>query len=265
MELGVYGLGRFGTFWAAELARHFTVCAYSRRAHHAPAGVRIVSEDELLQCPVVVLCVAISAMEEVAERIRPRLGADTLVMDTCSIKGFPARVMTERLPAATRILATHPLFGPDSARAGVAGQPMILCPVRLSAAEVGEWQGRFRAMGLRVITMTPEQHDREAAFTQGVTHYLGRVLAEMGLRDSPISTVGYQQLRTIVEQTCNDSLQLFLDLQRYNPYTRAMRDRLERALGTVKARLDAPAPGEPSTGRPVRPDRPGASGQSGQA
>ena len=182
VELGIYGLGRFGAFWAAELARHFPVCAYSRRSHPAPAGVRLVSEHELLRCPVVVLCVAISAMEEVVERISPHLGPDSLVMDTCSIKGFPARVMAERLPAATRILATHPLFGPDSARAGVAGQPMILCPVRLSDDEYRAWERRFSDLGLRVITMTPDQHDREAAFSQGITHYLGRVLAEMGLK-----------------------------------------------------------------------------------
>ena len=245
VELGIYGLGRFGAFWAAELARHFPVCAYSRRSHPAPAGVRLVSEHELLRCPVVVLCVAISAMEEVVERISPHLGPDSLVMDTCSIKGFPARVMTERLPAATRILATHPLFGPDSARAGVAGQPMILCPVRLSDDEYRAWERRFSDLGLRVITMTPDQHDREAAFSQGITHYLGRVLAEMGLNDTTIATVGYQQLRAIVEQTCNDSLQLFLDLQRYNPFTQAMRERLERALSTVRAQLDAPVADDP--------------------
>ncbi len=27
----------------------------------------------------------------------------------------------------------------------------------------------------------------------------------------------------VVEQTCNDPLQLFADLQRYNPYTKQMR------------------------------------------
>ena len=53
VELGVYGLGRFGAFWAAQLARHFTVRAYSRRVHRTPAGVRMVSERELLASPVV--------------------------------------------------------------------------------------------------------------------------------------------------------------------------------------------------------------------
>ena len=132
------------------------------------------------------------------------------------------------------------MFGPDSARQGIAGQPMILCPVRISGALLREWQTRFAAIGLRVVMMTAEQHDREAAFTQGITHYLGRVLAEMGLGESSISTVGYRMLREIMEQICNDSLQLFLDLQRYNPFTAEMRERLEHALSAVRSQLDTP-------------------------
>lgn len=238
VQVGIYGLGRFGAFWAAQLARHFAVCAYSRRLHPPPAGVRMVAERQVLRCPVVVLCVAISALEEVVDRIAPHLGPRTLVMDTCSIKGFAAQVMERRLRHPVQILATHPMFGPDSARRGIAGQPMILCPVRISGSCLQEWRTRFAAMGLRVVMMTAEQHDREAAFTQGITHYLGRVLAEMGLGESAISTVGYRKLREIVEQTCNDSLQLFLDLQRYNPFTADMRERLERSLSTVRAQLD---------------------------
>ena len=67
----------------------------------------------------------------------------------------------------------------------------------------------------------------------------------MGLRQSEIATVGYQQLREIVEQTCNDSMQLFVDLQRYNPYTAEMRERLEDALSSVRSQLDTPAASAP--------------------
>lgn len=208
----------------------------------------MVSERQVLHCPVVILCVAISAFEEVADRIAPHLHPHTLVMDTCSIKGMAARVMEQRLPPTVRILATHPMFGPDSARNGIAGLPMILCPVRISAHCLQGWRHRFSAMGLHVMTMTADEHDREAAFTQGIAHYLGRVLAEMGLRDSAIATVGYQKLREIVEQTCNDSMQLFVDLQRYNPYTVEMRERLEDALSSVRSQLDARNVAPPPTG-----------------
>jgi hypothetical protein len=41
-----------------------------------------------------------------------------------------------------------------------------------------------------------------------------------------------------VEQTCNDPMQLFLDLQRFNPHTREMRARLEKSLQAVMSAID---------------------------
>ena len=265
-RIGVYGLGRFGSFYAGLLSRLAPVCAYSRSSGRStPAGVQRVGEEELLGCPVVILCVAISALPEVLRRIAPRLAANTLVMDTCSVKAQPAAWMEELLPDSVRILATHPMFGPDSGAAGIAGLPLIMCPVRIGEADLEGWRRCFESLGLAVRRMSPADHDREAAVTQGLTHFVGRVLAEMGLQSSPIASVGYRKLLEIIEQTCNDSWQLFLDLQRHNPYTREMRQNLERSLSKVRSRLDAdpmattsPAVESPA---PVEPE-PGGSGGS---
>jgi prephenate dehydrogenase len=203
-----------------------------------PAGVRRVGEDEVLAQPVVILCVAISAVEEVLQKSRGRLSREVLVMDTCSVKTHPVGLMEKMLPATASILGTHPMFGPDSARGGAAGLPMILCPARITSRELEKWRAFFTSMGLSVSVMTPDEHDREAAFTQGVAHYIGRVLSDLGVRRSQIGTLGYNKLLEIVEQTCNDPLQLFLDLQRYNPYTREMRVQLEKSLKAVMAAID---------------------------
>ena len=61
----------------------------------------------------------------------------------------------------------------------------------------------------------------------------------MQLHDSAIASLGYQRLLSIVQQTCNDQWQLFADLQRFNPYTNDMRERLEEAISGVAARLEA--------------------------
>src|SRR5271169_3420168 len=239
MTVGVYGLGRFGSFWAEMLSRSIPVCAYSRSPERpTPPGVRRVGEDEVLAQPVIFLCVAISAVEDVLVRSSRRLAREVLVMDTCSVKCHPVALMERLLPATASVLGTHPMFGPDSARGGVANLPMILCPVRITARELERWRAFFAAMGLAVSIMTPDEHDREAAFTQGVAHYIGRVLSDLGIQRSPIGTVGYNKLLEIVEQTCNDPLQLFLDLQRFNPHTREMRARLEKSLQAVMSAID---------------------------
>ncbi len=239
MAIGIYGLGRFGSFWAELLARTTEVCAFSRSAERpTPKGVRRVGEDEVLAQQSLILCVAISSVEEVLTRCRGRLRAGSVVMDTCSVKTHPVALMERLLPDSVSILGTHPMFGPDSGKAGVEGLPMILCPARIPARELERWRSFYASLGLAVTLMTPDEHDREAAFTQGVAHYIGRVLADLGVRRSAIATVGYNKLLEIVEQTCNDPWQLFLDLQRYNPHTREMRARLEASLRTVMTAID---------------------------
>jgi prephenate dehydrogenase len=239
MRVGVYGLGRFGSYWAGVLARHAEVMAWSRdRSHPSPHGVRPVSEDEVLAQPVLCFCVSISAFEEVLRRTAARIPAGTLVMDTCSVKSHPAALMDRLLAPGVSVLATHPMFGPDSGSASLDGLPMVLCPVRIAPAELERWQAFFASLGLSVSVMDPDEHDRQAAFTQGVTHYLGRVLKDFGVSPSAIGTLGYRRLLGIVEQTCNDPWQLFLDLQRFNPHTREMRERLRRSLDEVMDAID---------------------------
>ena len=239
MDIGIYGLGRFGAFYSVLLSGHFSVIAYTRNPRtKAPTGVKRVSEEEVLQAPVLIFCVAISALEQVLKRIGPLLRPGTLVMDTCSVKALPARWLKETLPENAQILATHPMFGPDSAGNGVSGLPLILSPVRIGQELLEYWRGFFTSLGLKVYEMDPHQHDREAAFTQGLTHYIGRVLAELDLQPSKIASVGYSKLLDIIEQTCNDSWQLFMDLQKFNPYTREMRQALNNSLSGVDRCLD---------------------------
>ena len=91
----------------------------------------------------------------------------------------------------------------------------------------------FTSIGLQVLEMTPRHHDREAAYSQGVTHFVGRTLHELGMCPTPIATQGYRSLMTIVEQTCNDPITLFYDLQRFNPYAKEMRLSLQVAIEKV--------------------------------
>ncbi len=243
MEIGIYGTGRFGSFWAEQLARHgasrgAVVRTYNRSERPVPAGCRQGSLEDLGGCDCVMLCVAISAVDDAIEALVPHLRPGTVVMDTCSVKVHPVQAMLARVPPSNSVIGTHPMFGPDSAVHGIAGLPFVYAPARAPQSVVGRWRGFFESLGLRVIDMTPDAHDREAAMTQGVTHFLGRVLADMELEASDIATVGYRKLLEVVEQTCNDPYQLYVDLQRHNPYTSRMRARLQESLTRMMRLLE---------------------------
>ena len=234
MLAGVYGLGRFGTFWASCLRdAGCRVIAYSRSTHTLPDGVEQGTEDEVLNADILFFAVAISAFEGVLKAVGNRIGKDTIVMDTCSVKILPSEWMKRYIPSDRTIIATHPMFGPDSGRNGVKGLPMVMCPVSGIGSEYEKLKSFFCSMGLDVLEMSAEKHDEEAAYSQGVTHFVGRVLNQMGMKPTPIATQGYRNLMTIVEQTCNDPLQLFYDLQRYNPYAKEMRLSLQVAIEKV--------------------------------
>lgn len=241
----VIGLGRFGRFWAEMLSSQFSVVGTSRRKiPDLPAGVRQVELADALTADYVFLCVAISAMPEVLDRIAGRLRPRTTVVDTCSVKVFPVEEMGARLPAEVGIIATHPMFGPDSARERTDLLPVITWPVRDIHQRYRDLTDRFRRLDMRVEEMSPEAHDREAAFSQGVTHLVGRLLREMALQPSGIATLGYTRLLQVMEQTCNDPVELFRDLQRYNPYTREMRRSFASALERTEALLSDEPEGE---------------------
>ena len=64
--------------------------------------------------------------------IAPLLSPDALVIDVCSVKEYPVRLMKELLPERVSILATHPMFGPDSAAHALQGRKIVLCAERIA-------------------------------------------------------------------------------------------------------------------------------------
>ena len=86
--------------------------------------------------------------------------------------------------------------------------------------------------------MTAEEHDLQMADSQALTHLVGRILSNMYLPESQIATTSSQKLKEVTEQVSKDEFQLFLDMQRYNPYTRAMRERFVRAQSEIYKQID---------------------------
>ncbi len=239
-KVGILGLGRFGRFWAKVLSHSYDVYGYNRSVPPEP-NCTLVSVEELCRLPVIFICVPMRTVPEILRKISPLLAPGTLIVDTCSVKVEPVRWMNEYLPSEIDILATHPMFGPESAKEGLSGLPIMMHPVRMPFARYEEWARFFRALGLMVVEITPEEHDRQAAMSQALTHMIGRSLSVMGIEETPIGTLWYRKLLAICRQVEKDSPELFLDMQTLNPYAAAMRDSFERSWRSVCASLTDPA------------------------
>lgn len=218
-RFGIIGFGRFGQLAARHLAAHFDVVVHDPAdvADRAAAiGVRVASIAEVAASDVVMLAVPVQTMEDVIARIAPAMRPGTLVMDVASVKVLPARWMADALPDTVDIVATHPLFGPQSARNGLTGQPLVLCPVRGDRIERVAAFGR--TLGLKVSVTTAEEHDREMAYVQALTHLIGRTLENIRIPDEELKTNSYQHLLELCALIRDDSKELFYAIQNLNPF-----------------------------------------------
>ena len=99
------------------------------------------------------------------------------------------------------------------------------------------WKRFFSDQNIQIIEMNPEQHDRLAAQTQGITHFLGRMLKNYGIKKTSIDTQGFRDLLNLVDQTCNDSWDLYTDLQSYNPFTKDVISKLKISTNELDNQL----------------------------
>jgi prephenate dehydrogenase len=134
------------------------------------------------------------------------------------------------------IIASHPHFGPDS-YSPFRELKITLCKVRDNYKRYNELNDFFEENSIRTIKLTPDEHDKMAASSQGVTHFIGRALKDSGVRSTDINTLGFNELLGVIEQTCNDSWDLFKDLQKYNPYTNEMIGSLVKTIENIHERI----------------------------
>jgi prephenate dehydrogenase len=238
--IGMIGFGRFGRLAVRYLSPHALVAVHDPAADPADIAAAGAEPAELASAAAsdaVILAVPISGLERVLEEIRPHLKPASLVVDVCSVKELPIRWMLEALPPEVEILGTHPMFGPDSAAQVLEGRKIVLCPVRIEAQRLARIKNLLNVEGLVVLETTPEEHDRQIAVSLGLTHFIGRALAEFGAAEQPIDTEGYKRLLAILEVVTHDSWQLFEDMHRYNRHSPETRSRFMQALEYTEAKL----------------------------
>ncbi|NQU68556.1 MAG: prephenate dehydrogenase/arogenate dehydrogenase family protein [Candidatus Marinimicrobia bacterium] len=229
LTVGILGFGRFGRVLYKILSPGYTIKVYDPNVSDIPNEIRCENLAEITQSSLLFLAVPIRNFETTIVKIATILGDHTTIIDVCSVKSFPAQVMESKLPKSAGIICSHPMFGPDS-YSPYCELKMVMHPLRDLHHQYENLKSYFENHSIRIVELSPEAHDRLAAVSQGITHFIGRALERTGVRSTPINTLGFNDLLGVIEQTCNDSLELFKDLQRFNPYTDETIYRLEEAI-----------------------------------
>jgi len=243
-QISIIGFGRFGRTLYRLLKDDFDVMLCNPGNVNADAAeltknTRFTKDlGEVYASDIIFYAVPISEFESVIAAHKQYFEPRHVLIDVLSVKLYPAKIFKKYLAdSKTQALLTHPMFGPESSRHSFDGLSIILDRFMTKPDVYNFWKDYFESKKLRVIEMPAEEHDKLAANSQGLTHFLGRLLDEYGLEDTPIDTMGANRLLEIKRQTCSDTWQLFNDLQHFNPYTKKMRLKLGEAYDKVYNKL----------------------------
>lgn len=220
--VGIIGFGSFGKLAADIIDPHTEVKIYSPRSVVPDRWAASLSE--VARADFVVLSIPLTAYSEFLPTLKPLLGQSSVVIDICSVKVRPMELLQELLPGQP-LVATHPLFGPESAAKSVKGFTLVVCP-ESSDPEALETISEFaRLQGIEVVRMTAEEHDQEMATVHGLTFFIAQSLVDMGLHSTRLATPSFKKLLQLAELEQHHSLELFQTIQAGNPKAAAVRHR----------------------------------------
>jgi len=240
-SLGLMGFGAFGRLIARHLQPHLRLVVFDPAApslaDSAGKGLAPGSIAEVAACDLVILAVPVDQLAAAIASLRPHLHAGAIVLDVGSVKIGPVTAMRAGLPEHVEIVGTHPLFGPQSGRDGIAGLKIALCPIRgRSALRIAAFLRRV--LRLKVVMTTPDEHDRDMAMVQGLTHLVAKILVRMEPLPRRMTTASFDLLMQATEMVRYDAPGVFLAIERANPHARPVRDRFFALAEEMRAHLD---------------------------
>jgi cyclohexadieny/prephenate dehydrogenase len=188
-RIALIGLGLIGSSLARAIRKHrlaTTIVAIDRsdavltRVRELQIADEVTSDvGAVAGCDLVILCVPVGAMDEIAAAIAPHLTPGAIVSDVGSVKGAVLAALQKHLSREIHILPAHPVAGteysgPDAGFASLFdGRWCIITPPdEHDAAALARLGTFWQAVGSKVEVMNVTHHDLVLAITSHVPHLI---------------------------------------------------------------------------------------------
>jgi prephenate dehydrogenase len=222
IELSVIGLGRFGQFWAKHLNRFYPTYIFDLDERKAKLNSNIgkwASLERCLKKKYIFLTIPIRQIKFFLIDNENLFEPGTVLVDCASVKKPILDWFGHYVSDDVFYVASHPLFGPDSAREGLKGQKITLLPGKIPHNLYQILVELFaEKMELMVINMPAEEHDWLMAYNLSLIHHLGRTFNELEIYKLPLLMAGLEKMNLISQTVMNDTEELFQDFYQFNPY-----------------------------------------------
>lgn len=243
-RLGIVGYGEFIHFFVPHLEPFFDeIIVYSRRDVSTDAkrvGAKQRCFEEVCGCEFVCIAVVVQYFEEILQKMIPHLKNGACIFDVCSVKEFPIEKMKRYVSNNCEIIATHPLFGPNSGKFGIEGLNIVLTNVRASDETFTFFDDMFFEMKLNIHYYSAKKHDEEMAYVQALSHFIAQGIKGFGglKQNTLITTKAYTSLLQIEDNLSRDSWLLFESIENYNKYAYDMRSKFIQSLQEINTKLN---------------------------
>ena len=158
-------------------------------------------------CDLIVLATPVSTFARMLERLAAAgLNAATVLTDVGSTKRSVVELAESLLPHPQRFVGSHPMAGseqrgPEAACATLfAGRPVVVTPTSRTDPEAEVLVSRlWSALGMRLVRLSPADHDRVVARISHLPHALATLIVELAeAADAlPVASTGFADVTRV--------------------------------------------------------------------
>jgi prephenate dehydrogenase len=218
IDFSVIGTGRFGHFWCRHLSKFHPTYAFDINPDCRKKVERFAIWDSLENCltkKYIFLTIPIHSLKDFLRDNKKSFKKESVLIDCASVKVPVLGWFEDHLPEDVYYIASHPLFGPDSAK---------------------------NNLGLHIYNLTADEHDELMADNLNLVHFLGRALDDLGITKLPIMMSSLSKLNDIVKVVMNDTTELFLDFYKYNPYSGKVKEQWLKSFEKINDQIGKELP-----------------------
>ena len=204
-NIAILGFGLMGTSLALGLKKRGfsgSISGYARREETRVQALKSGAVDAVFSDPleavhgvdIVVVCVPIWAIAQLAKQIIPALKPEAVVTDVGSTKSELLKSMAPLFSdSAAHFVGSHPIAG--SEKTGIeAGDPdlyqgrlTVVCPSEGAIKITDLWE----FVGSEVVEMSPKEHDAMLASTSHLPHMVAAALARSVADGDPMKKADF--------------------------------------------------------------------------
>ena len=188
----VTGVGRKGSSSISVARQRGAIDRVTDNAGLAVRGAAVAGEMAVAPAELVVVCTPVRQFPEVFREIAAALAQGAIVTDVGSTKAQVMEWGRELLPAPPRVhfIGSHPMAGseksgPEAARADLYknGACLVCSPSNADRAARGRVVELWKAVGMRIIECSGEEHDRWTAAVSHLPHAIASTLVKTAAQD----------------------------------------------------------------------------------